>query len=128
MARLKWISASVLIVCLLIAGGLGYYILFGSYSEGTRSGRLIKISNKGFLIKTWEGEIDVGGISTSPGRRNGLNVSSTWAFSVDGDRKDLLAELERLSGADVRLHYEERFVRLFWRGDTKYFVTKVERR
>ena len=43
----------------ILAVFMAYYafIYFVTYSEGTRSGELIKISNKGVIVKTWEGEI-----------------------------------------------------------------------
>ena len=36
------------------------FIYFVPYSEGVRSGELIKISNKGVVFKTWEGELSQG--------------------------------------------------------------------
>ncbi len=110
------------VVALLLAGGGLWYYMNGTYSEGERAGRLIKLSYKGFLIKTWEGQLDVGGLSGGAG---GEGLTSLWDFSVSYD-KDLIEKLKAAQGKMVRLHYEERFVRLFWRGDTKYFITGVE--
>lgn len=107
---------------LLISGAGLWYYLNGTYSEGDRAGRLIKLSYKGFLIKTWEGQLDVGGLTGGPG---GEGLTSLWDFSVSND-KELIQKLKNAQGKMVRLHYEERFVRLFWRGDTKYFVTGIE--
>jgi hypothetical protein len=38
-----------------------------------------------------------------------------------------LSKLDEFSGKQVKLEYEEKFLRFFWRGDTKYFVTNIEK-
>ena len=45
------------------------------------------------------------------------------------EEKDVIKELEKvsLSGERVNLHFVKRYKTFFWRGDTRYFVTKVER-
>ena len=48
------------------------FIYYVPYSEGVRSGELIKISNKGVGIKTWEGEIS-----------QGISGAQIFKFSVD---------------------------------------------
>ncbi len=124
--KIRLYSILTLIVVVLLLGGVGSYLLFGAYSEGSRSGRLIKLTKKGFIFKTYEGELDMGGISTLRPRRNEGGITSIWAFSVDKDNRRLIEQLERLGGRNVRLRYEERFFRIFWEGDTRFFVTGVE--
>ena len=48
--------------------------------------------------------------------------------SIKGFKKEkkVIEDLNRLQGKFVTLHYFERFGKLFWLGDTKYFITKVE--
>lgn len=116
MASAKKIGFLTLLVLILIGGGVFAIMYFGSYSDGIRAGKVMKISKKGYVFKTYEGELNLG-----------MNEQS-WSFSVDGSRKDVLEKLEEVSltGENVKLHYEEKFVQFSWRGDTKYFVTKVE--
>lgn len=121
--KIKTYFTITLVVVLLAGLGVTSYLYFGNYSEGTRSGRLMKVSRKGVLIKTYEGQLDVGGISTAG--KSGL-LTSTWEFSIDRGNKELIRQLELASGRMVRLHYEEKFYHFFWRGDTRYFVTSVE--
>ncbi|MFZ9003546.1 MAG: 6-phosphogluconate dehydrogenase, partial [Robiginitalea sp.] len=45
---------------LLILAGIFAFVYYVPYSEGVRSGELIKFSRKGVLFKTWEGEISQG--------------------------------------------------------------------
>lgn len=98
--------------------GIGYlsFVYFLHYSEGVRAGKLVKFSNKGVLFKTWEGEIS-----------QGVSDSQTFVFSVEDREKQTIEDLNRLQGKFVKLYYFERYKRLFWLGDTKYFITKVEK-
>lgn len=117
----KW---TFLVIFLLIVGGILYYITFGYYSDGTRVGSLVKLSRKGYVFKTYEGQLMVGGMSDGTGTFN----STTWDFSVDDSNKSVVEALERSqkTGQRVSLHYEEKFFQLPWNGDTKYFVVSVE--
>lgn len=127
MQKIRFYSIVTLVVGGALLIGAGSYIIFGSYSEGSSAGRLIKLTKKGYVFKTYEGELDMGGISTIRERRNEEGgITSIWDFSVDKDDQRLIEQLERLGGRNVRLRYEERFFRLFWEGETRYFVTGVE--
>lgn len=117
----KWI---VLLILLLLVGGGLYYATFGYYSDGTRVGSLVKLSRKGYIFKTYEGELMVGGMSDGTGTFNSTN----WMFSVDDNNQQVVNALNesQRTGQRVALHYEEKFFQLPWNGDTKYFVTSVE--
>ncbi len=93
------------------------FFYFANYSTGTRAGIVMKVSKKGVLFKTYEGMLDVG------------TINDPWNFSVDPSRGAIIDELNEVqaSGERVQLHYQEKFAKFFWRGDTKYFVTKVDR-
>jgi hypothetical protein len=118
----KWVF---LIILLAIIGGALYYMTFGYYSDGTRVGSLIKLSRKGYVFKTYEGQLQVGGMSDGTGSM----MASNWDFSVDEDNDAAIDALNLASkmGQRVVLHYEEKFFQLPWNGDTKYFITSVER-
>jgi hypothetical protein len=120
---IKRILISIILVAVLIAGGATWFLYTASYSEGTRSGRLIKLSRKGFIFKTWEGQLDVGGLQSGAA---GEGLTSLWDFSVDSGQVMVLSELEKSSGRNVKLHYEERYYRFFWKGDTRHFIVRVE--
>ena len=117
----KWV---IFAIFLAIIFGVLYYLTFGYYSEGKRGGFITKLSNKGYLFKTYEGELRMGGLYEGDGTMN----SSEWVFSVSGKNKDAISKLEEAikSGYRVSLTYEEKFFTLPWNGDTKFFVTKVE--
>ncbi|MEO6455963.1 MAG: hypothetical protein ABIN97_17915 [Ginsengibacter sp.] len=91
-----------------------------TYSDGNRAGRLIKFSNKGYVFKTYEGELNLGGINTTNG---GVMINNMWLFSVVD--KSVADSLTKLEGRDISLHYKEKISTLPWRGDSKYIVDKV---
>jgi hypothetical protein len=117
----KWV---IFAIFLAVVFGILYYLTFGYYSEGKRGGFITKLSNKGYVFKTYEGELRMGGLYEGDGTMN----SSEWIFSVSGKNKDAIAKLEEAikNGHRVSLTYEEKFFTLPWNGDTKYFVTNVE--
>ena len=95
-----------------------YYLViyFIPYSEGYRSGELIKFSNKGVIVKTWEGEIS-----------QGISGAQIFSFSVLDTDEQVIQNLKEFQGEYVKLKYTERFGTFFWLGDTKYFITEVEK-
>ncbi len=122
---LKWIKRIVL-VAVVGAVALFCFSYWGTYSEGIRSGMVVKISKKGWVFKTYEGQLN---LQTFGANKSPNIVSESFEFSVEADKADVIKLLEEasLSGERVSLKYEERLAKFFWRGDTKYFVTEVER-
>lgn len=92
-----------------------------TYSEGNRAGRLIKFSKQGFMFKTYEGEMNLGGVSNAA--NNSMMMNYMWDFSVTDQA--VADSLLRLEGRDISVHYKEKMGKLPWRGDTKYIVDKV---
>jgi hypothetical protein len=113
-----------LIVSIILAFAGTYFYYNASYSEGFRAGTIVKISKKGYVFKTYEGELNLGNYYTEKGNPS----TSVWAFSVDTDQDSIIKRIEdaALSGRRVKLHYKEMYTQFSWRGDTKYFVHKVE--
>ena len=105
----------VLVVC---------FVLFANYSSGVRAGVPVKFSKKGVVFKTYEGELNVGGLTNSD---EGA-IPTTWRYSVRRGEDEVLADVERAmtERKRVKLLYNEKYVQLFWRGDTKYFVHEVQ--
>lgn len=88
-----------------------------SFSRGDRAGYIQKFSQKGWLCKTWEGEI---AMVNMPGQ-----AQEKFSFSVRDD--SVAREISRLMGDRVSIHYDQHPgipVRCF--GDTEYFVTGVK--
>lgn len=92
------------------------FIYYVPYSEGTRSGELIKISHKGVVFKTWEGEIS-----------QGISGAQIFSFSVLDKDKKVIKDLQEFQGNYVKLKYIERYATFSFWGDTNYFVTEVKK-
>mgnify|MGYP000026477928 CR=1 FL=1 len=111
----KFLILTLILISLI---GFGYYsfISYVPFSEGVRSGELIKISKKGYLIKTWEGEIS-----------QGISGAQIFQFSVLDENNEIIEDLKEMQGKYVRVDYIERYRTFTWWGDTRYFVTKVQK-
>src|SRR5690349_17963583 len=114
------------ILLLLALGSVGSFLYFGSYEDGVMAGRVLRISKKGMLFKTHEGKLS---LQSFGALKSASPVAETFDFSVERSEKQVLAELNQvaLSGERVSLHFEKKYMHFFWRGDTKYFITQVER-
>ena len=106
---------AIIIISILALFSIWYaFVYFVTYSEGTRSGELIKFSNKGVVFKTWEGEIS-----------QGISGAQIFSFSVEDKNDEIIKKLEALQGRYVKVGYKERYAKITWLGDTKYFITEV---
>jgi hypothetical protein len=115
----KWliITGVTIVVLPIIAFAIWSWVALSySYSDGDRAGYVQKFSRKGWICKTWEGELAMVNI---PGA-----MQERWTFSV---RSDSIANLITQSmGKQVSLHYEEkRGIPTTCFGETDYFVTGV---
>ena len=123
MSTFKKIIAFIVIIGLAILA----FLYFGTYSEGTRAGIVMKISKRGAIIKTWEGQMN---LETFGAVKDATNiVTETFTFSIERGNQVLIDELNAaaLSGERVNLKYIERYINVFWRGDTKVFAVGLER-
>jgi len=109
----KYILYFILIIGLIGAGlfAFNYYV---SYSEGWRAGKLVKFSRKGFIIKTWEGQLSTG-----------VGQDHLWDFSVEDKEKLVIEKMVDYQGKGVKIRYIERFWIISWLGDTKYFAKEI---
>ena len=115
----KWLLIAFSLLVLLPAIGFGAWAWLSMtfpYSEGERTGFVQKISNMGWVFKSWEGELTMPTQAGVP--------PQTFTFSV---RDNGVAEhLLKLSGERVTLRYEQhRFVPTTCFGETEYFIKAV---
>ena len=115
----RWLILSVLTLLVappLVIAGWAWITLKYVYSRGERAGYVQKISQKGWLCKTWEGELAMVNL---PGA-----MPEIFRFTV---RNDAVAhEVERLAGQRVKLTYEQhKGVPTACFGDTEYFIVRI---
>ncbi|MBP7272594.1 MAG: hypothetical protein KA974_02060 [Saprospiraceae bacterium] len=112
------------ILLLLTVAVVGFFV-FADYSDGCRVGNVLKISRKGVVFKTFEGQLDLGVYQgTTP--KYGNVVNTVWDFSVTDPAVVAAIEKSVDEGRRVKLCYKEKYYQFDWIGDTKYIVYKVE--
>ena len=110
------IIASILVIAAALCALYVWTVLAWSYSEGERAGYLQKLSKKGWLCKTWEGEIL---LSSMPGA-----IPERFAFTVRDDA--VVRQLQSAMGQRVQLSYSQHVgIPTSCFGETSYFVDKA---
>jgi len=100
----------------VVLAGFTWFTLTWSYSEGERAGYVQKLSHKGWLCKTWEGEM---AMVTMPG-----TVAEKFYFTVPDEA--VANRINTSVGKRVALHYEQhKWIPNTCFGETGYFVTEV---
>jgi hypothetical protein len=111
-----WLAGIVLLPVLCLAL-YTWIALTWSYSKGERAGYVQKMSKKGWVCKTWEGEM---ALVTMPG-----TVSEKFYFTI---RDESLAQrINKLVGKRMAILYEQhKGIPSSCFGETEYFATDVK--
>ena len=108
----------IITMCLLLSGC--------NYSEGERYGQITKLSNKGFICKSWEGEL-----ATFAGKYKrivqGTALMNTFQFSVTD--KNVVNEIKEAAknGNEIAIKYEEKFFVWPCSHDSEYVVIGINK-
>ncbi|QOY95902.1 hypothetical protein IM543_08745 [Massilia sp. UMI-21] len=114
--RATAILLSAIAAILVLFALYTWFTLSWSYSEGERAGYLQKFSKKGWLCKTWEGEIL---LSSMPGA-----IPERFAFTVRDEA--VVRQLQNAMGQRVQITYEQHVgIPTSCFGETGYFATKA---
>ncbi len=118
MARVKRTTLlGILFAAVVIVAGYFWVVLNWNYSTGERAGWVQKFSKKGWLRKTWEGEI---AMVSMPGA-----APEKFYFTVRDE--EVAARINAVVGKRVALHYEQKVgLPTSCFGDTRHFVTSVK--
>lgn len=109
------------LILLLVLAFLVYWFYFNVYSDGERTGLLTKLSHKGNVFKTYEGEVLIGNFQQAPN----IMVPEKFFFSVKDEK--LADTLMKLQGKVISLKYCQYRKTLPWRGESVYMVTDLQR-
>ncbi len=113
MKKFAWSATTIL---LLVLVGFVYWRYYFVYSEGTKAGILNTFQQKGFVFKTYEGNLIQSGFKA--------NVQSNeFVFSVVD--KKVANVLNQNSGREINVHYKRYLGALPWRGVEKYIVDSI---
>ena len=111
----KFVVIPVVVIAAALAAWF-WVALSWSFSTGERAGWVQKFSNKGWLCKTWEGEL---ALVSLPG-----STAEKFYFTVHDD--EAAKQITKYVGKRVALHYEEKVgLPSTCFGETRYFVTGV---
>lgn len=109
------------LLAVLVLSFLVYWYYFNVYSDGERTGLLTKLSHKGNVFKTYEGEVLIGNFQQAPN----VMVPEKFYFSVKSEK--LADTLMKLQGKIISLKYHQYRKTLPWRGESVYIVTDLQR-
>jgi hypothetical protein len=110
------IALAIVGVAILVAAYF-WVVLSWNYSSGERAGWVQKFSKKGWLCKTWEGEIS---LVAMPGAAQEKFLFTVWDDAV-------AAQINEQMGKRVSLHYEEKVgLPTSCFGETRHYVTGVK--
>jgi len=116
-----------LLIAVIVLGAIGFSIVYwGTYDSGLMAGKVLRISKRGMIFKTYEGKLN---LETFGALKGASPIAESFDFSVEGDDPEVIKMLEEaaLSGECVNLHFKKRYMTFPWRGETKYFISQVER-
>ena len=112
------IFIGIIVGLILALAGFTWLTLHWSYSDGERAGLLQKFSRRGWVCKTYEGEMVLATVAT-------VNAEK-FLFTVRD--ADIAKQLTSYIGDHITVHYEQRkWIPTSCFGDTEYFVTSVQR-
>jgi hypothetical protein len=122
----KKVIKIVIALALIVGIAMFSFYYWGVYDEGVRAGNVLRISKKGMLFKTYEGQLN---LQTFGALKGTSPIMESFDFSVQSSDEQVIKDLQEvaLTGERVNLHYIKRYKIFPWRGDTKYFITRVER-
>jgi hypothetical protein len=105
-----------IVVVALVVAGYFWFALTWNYSTGERAGWVQKFSQKGWICKTWEGEM---AMVTMPGTAQEKFLFTVWSDEV-------AAKINSVMGKRVSLHYNEKVgLPTTCFGETRHFVDGV---
>ena len=113
-----FLIASLIVVVLLAV--FVYYKFYFVFGEGVKAGNLNYFVNKGYVFKTYEGNLIQAGY-----RSQGTAAIQSYEFKFSVTDKAVADSLMRCSGKTVELHYKEYLGTLPWRGVSEFVVDEI---
>jgi hypothetical protein len=116
---IRFALRTVIGLVLTVVIGFGLYLMFAyhfTYSKGESVGYVQKLSYKGWICKTWEGE-QVRALAVMPA------IPEKFAFTVRDT--DVADQINALIGQKVVVEYAQHKGLPSCFGETEYFISKV---
>ena len=90
MTKLKKTFIKIILALIVLLIATFAFFNFANFSSGYRAGVPIKVSHKGVLFKTWEGQLNVGGLTNSS---QGA-IPTMWEFSIADNKIEVRDKIE----------------------------------
>ncbi len=121
----KGLKILLIILAIILISVFAFYY-WGVYERGVMAGKVIRVAEKGVVFKTWEGKLN---LETFGALRDASPIAESFDFSIERNDTQVIEDLKAVSltGERVNLHFLKRYAVFPWRGDTRYYVTQVER-
>ena len=115
-------KATTIIITVIIIALIGfiYWRYFFVFAEGTKAGVLNTFQKKGYLFKTYEGQLIQSGFRGNP---TTAIQSNQFSFSVTDET--VARKLMENSGKDMEIHYKRYVGTLPWRGMQPFIIDSV---
>lgn len=114
---------SIVIFFIVVTTIIGISGIIIGKSDGKRIGTITKFSHKGLFVKSYEGELNMGGFrDRTDSQGNHSVVGNVWAFSCSSP--EIAKKLDNLLGKQVVIKYHQSFNG--FKMDTSYDVVSVE--
>jgi hypothetical protein len=122
---MKILRNTIILIVIVLAGAFAF-MYWGVYESGVMAGKVLRITEKGVMFKTFEGKLN---LETFGALKGASPIAESFDFSVERTDTEVIETLQKvaLTGERVNLHFKKRYIKVPWRGETKYFATRVER-
>lgn len=119
----KFLKILTLIILLGIAVIVGLSLI--NYGDGVRAGTVLKLNKRGYVFKTYEGEMNLGMVINEGVASSG--IPQLWTFTLKDD-PELIQKVTdaMLSGKRVGLKYKQKYLVWPWVGNSKNIVYDIE--
>ena len=115
-------GAIIITIIVVVLIGFIYWRYFFVFAEGTKAGVLNTFQKKGYVFKTYEGQLIQSGFRGSP---TTAIQSNQFSFSVTDEK--IAQKLMENSGKDMELHYKRYQAALPWRGMQLFVIDSIYR-
>src|SRR3954469_1987358 len=105
----------VTLITVLLVGIIVFGFMYSAvYDEGVRAGNVLRVSKKGMIFKTYEGQLN---LQTFGALKGASPIMESFDFSVESSDTQVIKDLEAvaLTGERVNLHYVKRYALFPWR-------------
>jgi hypothetical protein len=120
------VTIRILIILTILLLLVFTFFYWGENENGLMAGKVLLISEKGIVFKTYEGKLN---LETFGALKGTSSIAESFDFSVENGQEEVIKQLQEvsLSGERVNLYFTKRYMVFPCRGESKYFVTKIER-